>query len=173
MRHRSRVKSILLGASATRIQRLRQSGHTLPNLLGALLTHLLPCDRRAVRAVQRRLAILCASNPVWPKNRNGRKIGGVTRAEARACGLSHQGQETGSRPTPEITRCIPRAGCSCDGRSVRTGSGRAPSNSFYNLLASQVLPTESCHCCSHIQRRGGDRPIESLDVKAPLAGETW
>src|SRR5215469_15793493 len=113
------------------------------------------------------------NNPYSQKIETAARSEGVTRAEARACGLSHQAQEPGSRPTPEITRCRPRPGWRCDGRSVRTGSGRAPSNSFYNLLASQVLPTESCHCCSHIQRRGGDRPIESLDVKAPLAGETW
>jgi hypothetical protein len=52
--------------------------------------------------------------PRIAKNRIGRKIGGATRAEARVCGLSHQGQEPGSRPTPAIRRCRPRAGWGCD-----------------------------------------------------------
>jgi len=70
------------------------------------------------------IAELCRGGlPRIARNRNGGKIGGVTRAEARACGMSHKGQEPGSRPTPEITRCRPRAGWGCDGRSFRTGSG--------------------------------------------------
>jgi hypothetical protein len=61
------------------------------------------------------IAELCRGGlPRIVRNRNGGKIGGVTRAEARACGMSHKGQEPGSRPTPEITRCRTRAGWGCE-----------------------------------------------------------
>ena len=39
------------------------------------------------------------------------------------------------------------------------------------IPAGEILPTEGIsHCCSYIQRREGNRSVESLEVKVP---EGW
>jgi len=140
MRHRSRVKSILLGASATRIQRLRQSGHTLPNLLGALLTHLLPCDRRAVRAVQRRLAILCASNPVWQKIETAAKSEGLRgpRRELAACLTRGRKPVPGRHPKSRDVYPVPAAAAT--GGAFEPAAAERPAIHF--TIRSQAIEIE-------------------------------
>jgi hypothetical protein len=95
---------------------------------------------------------------------NDSKIAGLC-GPSGACGLpplSH-GQEPVPGRHPR-SRDVDRAGCGCNGRSVRTGSGRAPSNSF--SIMSLLKNLSDRWSPATIERRDFGRTIGLFETPA-------